>query len=343
MDISEKDIKKFIVLFLVLALAVSSFLLIKPIIFSIIGGLILAYIFFPIYRFVLKYAKEKNISAALVSLAAVIIIFVPIWFILPIISTQLFQLFTSAQGIDVYGFLKALFPKATDQFITQISLSIQNGATKTLGSLFESVVQNSFNNLPEILLHLFVIGTVFFFGLRDGDKLSEFISSISPLNKTQEALMVKQFKGITDSVIYGNIIVGIIQGLFAGLGFLIFGVPHVALLTIVAIIFGVIPVLGPIMVWAPLAVYLLANGKIAVAIGFIIYNAILVSGFENLLRPYIVSMKTNVPTSIIFLGMIGGSLIFGIVGLLIGPLVLAYLLELLRAYRNKSISTMFSD
>jgi len=204
-------------------------------------------------------------------------------------------------------------------------------------------VQNSFNNLPEILLHLFVVGTIFFFALRDWDKLSEFIASISPLNKKQEELMINHFKGITDSVIYGNVIVGIIQGLFAGLGFLLFGLPHVALLTIIAIIFGVLPILGPIMVWAPITIYLLAKGKIAIAIGFIIYNAILVSGFENILRPYIVSRKTNVPTSIIFIGMVGGTIIFGIIGLLIGPLVLAYLLELLRAYKNRSLSTMFSD
>jgi len=343
MDITHKEIKQFIVLLLIFILAFLAFLLLRPIIMSIIGGLILAYLFFPVHKFILKFVKERNVSAALVSLVAVLVIFVPLWFLLPILSTQLFQLFTSAQSIDLVGFMKAAFPKATDQFITQVSLSIQNGITKTLGSLFDSVVQNSFNNLPEILLQLFIVGTVFFFGLRDGEKLANFIASISPLNKNQEILIAKHFKNITDSVIYGNIIVGIIQGLFAGIGFLIFGIPHVALLTIIAIIFGILPVLGPIMVWAPLTVYLLANGQVSSAIGFLVYNAILVSGFENILRPYIVSRRTDVPTSIIFIGMIGGTMIFGLIGLLIGPLVLAYLLEILRAYRDKSLSSLFTD
>jgi predicted PurR-regulated permease PerM len=343
MDITHKEIRQFVVIFMIFLMAVLAFLLLRPILISLIGGLILAYLFFPVHRFLLGTVKEKNVSAGLVSLVAVLVIFVPLWFLLQIITPQIFQLFTSAQSIDLSGFMKAAFPKATDQFITQVSLSIQNGVTKTLGSLFDSVVQSSFNNLPEVLLQLFVVGTVFFFGLRDGDKLSGFISSISPLNKTQEALITKHFKNITDSVIYGNIIVGIIQGLFAGIGFLIFGIPHVALLTVIAIIFGILPVLGPIMVWAPLTIFLLANGQVSEAIGFLIYNAILVSGFENILRPYIVSRKTDVPTSIIFIGMIGGTMIFGFIGLLIGPLVLAYLLEILRAYRNKSISTLFTD
>ncbi len=342
MNFTDKDLKRFMVLAIVLFLIVTGFFLVKPILLSIIGGLILAYIFYPVYTFILKYLRERNTVAALVSIIAVLIIFIPLWFIVPIMINQTFEISVAAQNFEVQGAIQQIFPSASEKFVIQTSLAIKNAISETTKSILQGLIDQSFNNLSTIFLKIFIVAIVFFFALRDADHLGEFMSSISPLNKIQEALMVKHFKDITDSLIYGNIIVGILQGLMAGLGFFLFGIPNTLFLTVVAIIFGIIPVLGPILVWGPLTLYLLASGETTIAILFLIYNAILVSGFENVLRPYIVSRKSNVPTSIVFIGMVGGTFLFGFIGLIIGPLLLAYILELLRAYRNKTLASLFS-
>lgn len=343
MEFTEKDVRRFMVVFLVLALGVFTFLLVKPIFISIVAGLILAYLFSPVYNFILKFIKEKNTASGIVSIIALVIIFVPLWFIVPIMINQTFQIFTAAQNFDVQGLIQSIFPSASEQFVTQTTASIKSAISNTSSSVLNSLIEQSFNNLSSIILHLFLMGFVFFFALRDGDKLGNFMNSISPLNKSQEKMMVNHFKDITDSIIYGNIIVGVIQGIFAGIGFLIFDVPNALVLTIIAIIFGIIPVLGPIIVWAPVSLFFFTSGNVSMGIFFILYNLVLVSGFENILRPYIVSRRSNVPTIIIFIGMIGGTFLFGIMGLILGPLVLAYFLEILKMYKDRALSSLFAD
>ncbi len=184
---------------------------------------------------------------------------------------------------------------------------------------------------------------VFFFSLRDADKLKEFTSGISPFNKNQQGVLVKHFRDITDSIIFGQVVIGFLQGVLAGLGFLIFGVPNPLVLMVLAIIVGILPILGPPLIWIPLTIYFFATGNPAIAIGFLVYNIVVVTGLEYFLRIYIVSKRTKLPTVIILVGMIGGLFIFGALGFILGPLILAYFLVLLKAYKEKALSNLFAS
>jgi predicted PurR-regulated permease PerM len=161
------------------------------------------------------------------------------------------------------------------------------------------------------------------------------------LNKHQEHLVVSQFKEITDSLVYGQIIIGIAQGIIAGIGFVLFGVEGAFILTILAIIMSIIPVIGPAFVWVPVLIFMYIQGDHALAFGFLFYNLLLTSTIDNFLRPYIVSRKTNLPQVIVLVGMIGGWMTFGMLGLIIGPLLLAYILTFLRAYKERALSGLF--
>jgi predicted PurR-regulated permease PerM len=198
-------------------------------------------------------------------------------------------------------------------------------------------------NIPDMLMGMLIIGFVFFFTLRDSEQLKEFVSGILPLNKVQQTILAKQFTDMTDSLIYGTIILGVLQGIFAGIGFLLFDIPNALTLTIFAIILGVLPIFGPIMLWVPIAIVMLASGNYTLGIGYAIYNSIFTSGMETVLRPYIISQKTDLPQVMVLIGMIGGIFVFGVFGLLIGPLILAYFLTLLKAYREKSLASIFSE
>jgi len=168
------------------------------------------------------------------------------------------------------------------------------------------------------------------------------MSGISPFRKDKEVILVKRFKDITSSIIYGYIIVGILQGLALGLGLLVFGIPKALTLTILGSFASMLPMVGPWFVWIPVTISLFITGKVGLAIAFAVYCGFFVSTIDNIIRPYIVSRKTGVSPVIVLVGMIGGLFVFNMLGLILGPLILSYLILFLKAYKDGTLSDMFS-
>lgn len=340
MKITEEDLKRIFLIVLIAALGILTFFLVKPVILSILGGLILAYIFHPLYKFLHKYVKYSTIAAVITTIIVLAAIIIPLWFFLPIISTKLFELFRLSQGFDITVVIRQIFPAGNDQFVNQISLTLNNAIAQISSAILSSSV-GFLVNFAVILLHTLLLGFVFFFALKDGSKLRDFVSEISPLRKSQEKVLTKQFEDITKSIIYGQIIIGILQGILAGLGFLIFGVEGAFILTIISIILGIIPVIGPGLVYFPVTAYLFITSDPLLAAGYLLYNLLTVSTVDNILRAHIISRKTQISQVVILVGMVGGLFLFGVLGLLIGPLILAYFVTFLKAYRDKTLSSMF--
>lgn len=342
MAISNKDVRKIFVTGLLLILLLVCFLIIKTIALSIIGGMLLAYVFIPIYRRVQRIVVNRNLAALLMCLIILIIIIVPLWIFVPIIVEQVFKLFTITQSIDFTQLVKTMFPTSQAEFQEKIATTmIQFVGNLTSGIL--NYLIGILQNLPEVLLNLAVILFVFFFTLRDHEELGDFISGISPFKKEKESVLINRFKGITSAIIYGYVIVGIIQGLALGLGLLIFGIPNALTITILSIFASMLPMVGPWLVYLPIVLFLIVGGQVGIAIGFGIYCVFFVSTIDNILRPYIVARKTGTSSVIVLIGMIGGLFLFKILGLILGPLILSYLILFLRAYKDGTISDMFSS
>jgi predicted PurR-regulated permease PerM len=341
MEITEKDIKRFLALLLVAVLTVLTFLVIKPVLVSIIGGLILAFVFFPIYKKIAKYVKYESLAAALVSIIVLIIILLPIWFLTPILMQQIFDIFKYSQELDIAGILSSILPATPSEVISQLEIPINNALGKVTSAILNSLV-DFILNFAVITLHLILVAFVFFFALKDESKLRSFVSDLSPLNKNQEKAMIKQFKDITSSVINGQIIAGLVQGILAGIAFILFGVPNALILTILSVIVGIIPILGLSIVYIPVTIFLFLTGNPFIALLYLTYNVLIVSTVDNLLRAHLVSRKTQLSQVVVLIGMIGGLFLFGVLGLILGPLILAYFITFLRAYKDKTLSSLFS-
>lgn len=342
MGITEKDVTKASVILLIVLLGVLAFLIVKPVIVSIMAGLILAYIFFPLYSRIQRLVKSKGLAAIIVTILAVLIIIIPIWFFAPIIIEQAFEFFRFSQNFDFSPIVERIFPNVSDQLRTQLTLTVNNAITK-LSSLIINTLVEFLLDFARFLLHALVAGFVFFFTLKDHEALREFTSNLSPLNKNQEKGLVKQFKDITDSIVYGQVITGIVQGILAGIGLLIFGVPHALGLTIAAVLLSMVPLIGPAIIYIPIAAYLAATGDAGVAIAYLLYNLLIVSTIDNFLRTILVAKKTRLSQVVILVGMMGGIFLFGVLGLILGPLILAYFITFLKAYKEKALSTFFSQ
>jgi len=340
MEITEKDIKRIALILLILILGVLVFLILRPIILSIIAGLILAYVFMPVYNLSLKYVKSKTLSASLVSIFALSIIIVPLWYAIPAMIEQVFEVFKLTQGVNIQGFLLRVLPNMPEQITAQLSLTVNSALSGIASSILNSLV-DFLLDFPKIALHIILVAFVFFFTLRDKEELKEFVSGLSPLNKNQEKSLIKQFKGITESIVYGQILIGLLQALFAGIGYFLFGVENALLLTVLTAVFSIIPFVGPSIVYLPVFFYLLVTSNNIVAVGFLLYNLLIVSSIDNLARALLVSVRTNLSQVIVLIGMIGGFFIFGVLGLLLGPLIMAYFITLLRAYKERNLSSLF--
>ena len=327
--------KRIMTSILLVLLVVLSFFLIKPILLSIISGILLAFIFSPVYDWVYKKTNSRNLSASLISIFLLLIIIIPFWFLMPVILEQSFGIYQAIQSFDFVTPLKTIFP----------SLFSSEGISKELVSILYSFSTNAANyisnafgqlllNLPELTLQLLVMAFTFFYVLRDKDELLIYIKSLIPFSKEIETKIFEYSKGITFSVLYGQIIVGILQGIAVGLGLYLFNVPNALFLTLAAVVFGILPIIGTTIIWLPAAIYVLIGQGTLPAMGVCIFG--LISNFlGDFLRPVIVAKRTQINSALMLIGMIGGILLFGILGTVLGPLIIGYLLILLELYRNK--------
>nr|MBI4156511.1 AI-2E family transporter [Candidatus Woesearchaeota archaeon] len=326
---------------IIIILLVLSFFLLKPILLSIIMGIILGYLFYPLYKRTKNLIKSEYISALLMCLLLTAIIFLPMWFLTPILINQSINFYAASQQIDFVTPLKQIFPNAfaSEQFSQEIGSAVYSFVVKISNSL-TNIFSKLISDFPILLLQFFIVFFVFFIVLKDQEKFVEYLRSLLPFSKEVENKLFKSSREITTSIFYGQIILGIIMGLLVGISFYIFKIPSAFILTILAAIAGVLPIIGTSIVWVPVVIYLFVTGSIYPAIGVILFG-ILSSSLENFIKPVILSKWINLHPVIIMVGMVGGTFIFGILGIILGPLILAYLLIVLEMYRDKKTPGVF--
>ncbi|MFH1249384.1 MAG: AI-2E family transporter [archaeon] len=339
----EEEARKTLLLGTILIFAVVSFFIVKPFILTVISSMVLGYIFYPFYVWLKKILRSPNLSAGIISLFIFLIIFIPLWFVIPTLVRQTFAIYTTIQNVDFVGPLIKVAPQffTSTEFTRDFTVSVNSIVIRIANSVvsrFEIMI----TELPLILTNLVVLLFVFFFTLRDNEKIISFLKDLSPFSEETEKKFTKHFNDVTKSIIYGMVIVGSLQGLMAGIGFYAFGISQALLLTIFAVLFGILPVLGPFMIWVPIGITLISQGKIFLAIAFFIYNLITTILVNFFIGPKIVEKRSGMPQVIALIGMLGGGYFLGIIGLVIGPLVLGYFLLLLEFYRNKKIHEIFN-
>lgn len=344
LTIDSKLFKRIVTLVLIAVLVLLTFLILEPIILPSLFGLILAFMFFPIYKILNSKIKHPNVSALIITVVLILILIVPLIFLVPLIVKQSFDIYSYLQSADLFSSLEKLFssflssPEVSKDLIVSMKAFTSNIVSSFLNS-FKDILLSS----PKILLDVTLVLFIFFFGLRDGEKLIEYIQSISPLSKEAEKKIFQQFKDVTQSVIFGQFVVGIVQGIATGIGLFVFGVPNALILTVIATFAGMLPLLGPWLVWLPVDIYLLLIGRTSAGIGLLIYGLLVISLVDNIIRPYIVSRRTKINSAIVLVSMLGGAFMFGALGILLGPLIISYLLLLLDFFRNKKIPGLIEE
>ncbi len=344
----RKDSKWFF-LGLLIFIAILSFFIIKPFGTAIISGAILAYVFYPLYRFLQKKIKSKTATALIVSVVMILVITIPPFFILNHVTQEAYSVYYSAreqlEGAPGYGETKANILMDFDELLK--NEKAKEYMIKTLKDVvvyLTTKVSNIILSLPQILLKIIVAIFTSYYLLKNGKELMQRIIKATPLTIKHRQQIVKKFGAVVYAVIFGTLIVALIQGLLGTIGFFIFGVNGAVSWGMVMAFFALIPFIGTWIIWMPAGIVMIANGYlnstpslIWKGVGLLIYGLVIISSIDNILKPLLVAGKGKIHPILALLGVIGGLFVFGLIGVIIGPIILGLLQTLVEIFEKDKL------
>ena len=290
----------------VAAILIIGLLIIKSFISALLLSALFAYLFYPIH---LRMSKKMNKNLSALILTAVIFIFAVVF----IRSGVQFMLKEIA---DMYVYFSQLD-------ITKISPTTKDLARMSVTKIAEQA-SLFVTKLPHLVMSFFVFFISFFYFLTDGDKLVKWSMKHLPLPSKNKKEIFEKIKLNVDAFVHVHIVIGVIQGIVAAVGFYLFGLPYPLLAGIVAAVLSLIPIIGPYLLYVPAGAWIyIQHANLHLAIMVVAYGLIIGSILDYVVRPYFIGKRAYIHPLIVFVGMFGGMELIGIVGLLVGPIILA--------------------
>ncbi len=321
-------------LFFLFLVSLGFILILKPFFGTIFWACAIAVIFYPLQQRLLKHFKGRiNLTAFVTLIFCILIVILPVIILTASIISEgaaIYQLMQSgeinpAQQIEkirtafpgIQIFLEKFGIDITKIKETAMQFAMSSG--KFLAQQAISVGQDTFKLILNVCLMLYLT----FFLLRDGTKLLELLIRALPLGDARERLLFAKFGEVTRATIKGNLVVALVQGTLGGLIFWFLGIPGALLWGVLMAFASLIPAVGPALIWAPVALYLVAAGEHTHAIILTVFGVGVIGLVDNVLRPILVGRDTKLPDYLVLLSTLGGLGLFGINGFVIGPLVAA--------------------
>jgi predicted PurR-regulated permease PerM len=180
----------------------------------------------------------------------------------------------------------------------------------------------------------FIMLAAFFFLLVDGRHLIRLLGRVSPLQAAQTEELLQEFANVSSATLVGAALTAVVQAVLATIGFVLARVPHAVFLGIATLIASFVPVIGTAIVWIPVAALLALTGHVTAAVFVGAWCGVLLTTADNVVKPLAMRGKVEMHTGLVFLALLGGITMFGLLGIIAGPLVIAFLLALLRMYER---------
>jgi predicted PurR-regulated permease PerM len=321
------------VLLLALILLIAALLIKQLFVFlpGILGALTL-YILSRSYYFKLIFSKQwrKGWTALLFILFYLIIISLPIYLTVTLVSPKVNELLRNQDKViaSVQSVADAIATKTGTQI-----LSAEN--IKTAAQKISSIVPTLLSSTATMVANIFMMFFLFYFLLIGGRDMEKTLSKIIPLKPTNIDILAKETKMMIKANAMGIPIICIVQGIFAALGYYLFGVTDWALWGFLTGIFAFFPLVGTMIIWVPLCIYVFAQNHALAALGLSIYSLLITGNVDYIARISFMKKIGDVHPLITVLGVIVGLNLFGFVGLIFGPLLISYFLILVKIYVNE--------
>jgi len=325
-----------------------SYLIIKPYLIDIFLALVLFFTARPLFQALTRLLRGRRAPAsALTCLILLLLILIPLFSLMSIIASQALefsnQVTRGMEGGQLWVWIAAKID-ALEAYLVHLNLPLPPGDIK-LEQIVRTVVSSAssfiYDNAIGLIkgftyffLDLLLVLFIAFFMFLQGDAFIAELLKLSPLEASHNQMILRETEATIKATLWGTVIVAFVQGVLGGLGFLFFRLPQPAFWGTVMIPAAVIPIVGSALIWGPAAIYLLCTGHIAAGVGLLIWGGVLVSIIDNVLKPILVKGGGSTPSIFILFSILGGITYFGMIGFILGPLILSFLLSLLRIYQK---------
>jgi predicted PurR-regulated permease PerM len=332
-------------LVLLVTVLILVYLIFRPFWRAIVFALVIGIGFGPIHERIGHALRRRNLHALISTVAVLLIFVVPAVLLASVLSddivrTTRFLNDRTAPGGGILPYLTDVPQRIVSWIgryvdleksgLREFMLSLPARASQTLLSLATSLVTGIAGFVGQSVITLFIL----FFVFRDGAGLLRQISGILPLEPQRRELLFSRVRESVFANLYGILAVALAQGLLTGAALWIAGVGSPLLLGVVAAFASLIPIVGPTLVWLPIALFFFSTGHWGKGIFILFWGALVVGTADNIIRPWIIAGRVNLHPLLVLFGLIGGVEQFGFSGLFIGPVVISLALALFDMLRE---------
>jgi predicted PurR-regulated permease PerM len=336
------------IFFLILLAFYWLYRILSPFLTSILWAILLAIIFYPLFRRLQHLLKKREVLGALtMTVLVTFVIVLPFSLLIVSLANEVVGAYHWVEEMLQTGRLQAYLDQIKEMpFIQRLWDKLyqyedisQTHLTDFLLKNLQQVSTFLFNQTSKIIkgLSTFVIG--FFFTLlslyylfKDGAHLFERLKEVIPLPFIERDLLLNRFKDMVYATIYGGILIAIIQGLLGGIIFWILGFSSPILWGTAMSFLSFIPIGGTAIVWIPAVILLFVQGAFLKGIVLLFLGIFVISLADNFLRPMFISARTKIHPLFLFFSVLGGIQVFGMIGLVMGPLIATFSLTLIEIY-----------
>jgi len=355
MDRQKKMLMMYSILFIVLLLL--ALWVILPFLLTIIGGLIVAFIFYPVHKRLSRLIRSKGLSAFIITLLILVIFTVPLFLLAQAFVKESYSSYIIVKqqlsGSPIFSPEPCIEPGIRCDFTnwvqsmvppSQLRFYFEDGIGK-IAQWAISKANEVVLKIPSMFLQVFVMMFVIYYSLKEGNKAVRKFFSVVALKTRHSEEIKKKVKEMIGSTLYGMLILAAIQGLAAGIGFFIFGIRSPVLLGILTALAALIPIIGTALVWLPVVSIQIVNAFLSndstallMSIGLLAYCIFPVSTIDNLVRHKIIGDKARTHPLLVLLGILGGLAAFGVFGILIGPIIVTLFVTFIDIYQEERLS-----
>ncbi len=334
----REKLQTFFFLSLLLGISTLVIFVFLPYLTVIIVSGTLAVVLYPLYRRIMRVIPRETLASLITVLIALLVIFIPLFMFGAAVVTQAGELYLSiadgAKDTDFINQVIVLVQEKIQLFAPQATFDFDESLKQLLGWILGKIGV-IFSEVTNFILGFVLSMLALYYFLKDGKKLEKMLITLSPLKDTDDKDIFEKINKAVHSVIWGTIVVALVQGVLVATGFYIFGVPNGALWGAFAAIAALIPFVGTTIVVLPAVAYLFIIGNSLAATGLIIWGTTAVGLVDNILTPKLIAHGTRLHPLLILFSVLGGLSLFGPSGFLIGPLLLSLFFALLDIYQKQ--------